>query len=200
MRKVNIIKVFLVFILFFLSLILFVDSNTLAAFKNRTSFSFNNNNGFSKMNISINDTYISKNYQSGDYISISNLIFDKEHVRNGKLNFGSSGEFKFVINSNDTDFDVIYKIQFDDYSSNKNKKLLVDSILSTDSDFVSDGHNVYSGVLQKNSSETITISYKVNELNDLYYDTYYFDTSFLEDKEYKIEDFFEIKINFSQVK
>ena len=51
------------------------------------------------MNISINDTYISKNYQSGDYISISNLIFDKEHVRNGKLNFGSSGEFKFVINS-----------------------------------------------------------------------------------------------------
>ena len=199
MRKVNIIKVFLVFILFFLSLILFVDSNTLAAFKNRTSFAFNNK-GFSKMNISINDTYISKNYQSGDYISISNLIFDKEHVRNGKLNFGSSGEFKFVINSNDTDFDVIYKIQFDDYSSNKNKKLLVDSILSTDSDFVSDGHNVYSGVLQKNSSETITISYKVNEFNDLYYDTYYFDTSFLEDKEYKIEDFFEIKINFSQVK
>ncbi len=169
--KKNINKILILICLFIILLLIYGGARIYALFHSELNSKVQLKNG--NWNIVVNNTDITK----GEDIKfeINNIsVEENEHVKPGTLAPGLTGNFKIVIDPQDTDVSIKYEISLDEEEL-KNSNLIIKSIKETSekNQLIKVGPNAYVGIISlekikagKKDEITIEIEWVDNEENN----------------------------------
>lgn len=142
-------KIWLVFGITFLILLIFEIKNTYSLFETDTSTFVNSD--LAKWEIKINNNNLNMLTEDNNIFSLGSIKWSNQnHVKNGKASPGSNGSFFIEIDPTSTDVSFLYNLTFD-MSNLKNDAIEIISINEENSKkLVRTGIDTYTGIFKLN--------------------------------------------------
>ncbi len=146
MKKNKKMLLFLIFIcLCILMLLIYKVINIYAVFQSNVEASVKFENGI--WNINLNGTKISTGVQT-DFVIDNMTVEDDEHTMPGKISPGLSGNFKILINPENTNVSIKYDIILNEEAlENSSLKIISIKEIANGAELIKTAENIYSGVL-----------------------------------------------------